>query len=96
MGKAGNNHNMYKNLVFVSQLSIHVMVPAFLCLFLGLYLDEKFSTCFAVPLLFLGLAAGGRNAYLMAMQSVEEEAARQKKREREELEEIVKRHQNKT
>ena len=51
-----------KNIVLISQLSICVMVPTFICLALGLWLDKKLGTCFTIPLLILGIAAGCRNA----------------------------------
>ena len=53
-----------KNIVLISQLSICVMVPTFICLALGLWLDKKLGTCFTIPLLILGIAAGCRNAYV--------------------------------
>lgn len=57
-----------KNMALISQLAINVLVSTFLCLALGLWLDEKLGTSWiAVVLLFLGIAAGGRNAYIMAM-----------------------------
>ena len=40
------------------------MVPTFLCLALGIWLDKRFGTWFTVPLLFIGMAAGARNAYV--------------------------------
>lgn len=62
--------NPYRNLVLISQLGIHIMVPIFFCLAIGIFLDEKFSTAFTLPLLILGILAGGRNAYLLAMDSI--------------------------
>lgn len=77
-----NKHtNGYQNLVLLSQISIHMMVPIFLCLFVGLWLDKKFDTWFTIPLLFLGIAAGGRNAYLLAMNAVKRDDRRKKKDE---------------
>lgn len=58
--------SVFRSLSLISQLAIHVMVPTFLCLAVGLYIDSKFSTWFSVPLLFLGILAGGRNAYVLA------------------------------
>lgn len=56
-----------KNMALISQLAINVLVSTFLCLALGLWLDEKLGTSWiAVVMLFLGIAAGGRNAYIMA------------------------------
>lgn len=62
-----------KNLVLISQLAIHVLVPTFLCLMIGLWLDGRFGTGYlSLAGLALGILAGGRNAYLMAMNSVSE------------------------
>lgn len=59
-----------KNLTLISQLAINVLVPTFLCLAMGLWLDNKLGTSWiAVALLFLGIAAGGRSAYVMAINS---------------------------
>ena len=59
-----------KNMALISQLAINVLVPTFLCLALGLWLDEKLGTGWiAVVLLFLGIAAGARNSYIMAINS---------------------------
>ncbi|MBO5278901.1 MAG: AtpZ/AtpI family protein [Lachnospiraceae bacterium] len=66
--------NPYRNLVLISQLGIQVMVPVFMCLFAGIFLDRQFSTgFFTIILLVLGILAGGRNAYILAMNSIESE-----------------------
>lgn len=66
--------NSYRNLVLISQLGIQVMVPIFLCLFLGMVIDDWLSTSFCtLILLFLGILAGGRNAYILAMSSIEKD-----------------------
>lgn len=72
----------YQNLILISQISIQIMVPIFLCLFIGLWLDDTFGTWFTVPLLFLGVAAGGRNAYILAMSTVKKESRRKEKDEK--------------
>lgn len=60
-----------KNLVLISQLAINVLVPTFLCLIIGLWLDKKLGTGWiAIILMIIGMAAGCRNAYLMALDSV--------------------------
>ncbi|MBP3543051.1 MAG: AtpZ/AtpI family protein [Lachnospiraceae bacterium] len=64
----------YRNLILISQLSIHMMVPIFMCLFAGIFLDKHLSTeWFTIILLILGILAGGRNAYILAMSSIERE-----------------------
>ncbi|MBO5227816.1 MAG: AtpZ/AtpI family protein [Lachnospiraceae bacterium] len=65
--------NAYRNIMLISQLGINVLVPVFMCLFIGLWLDAKFSTWFTIPLLILGFLAGGRNAYIMAMESIKKD-----------------------
>lgn len=63
-----------KNLVLISQLAINVLVPTFLCLLIGLWIDAKLGTDFAaIVLMTLGMLAGGRNAYLMALRSIRRE-----------------------
>lgn len=71
----------YQNLILISQISIQMMAPIFLCLFAGLWLDDTFGTWFSVPLLFLGIAAGGRNAWILAMSAAKKDSRRKDKDE---------------
>ena len=48
-----NDSKALRNIVLISQLAICVMVPTFLCLALGIWLDKRFGTWFTVPLLFM-------------------------------------------
>lgn len=80
----------YRNIVLISQISINVMVPTFLCLALGIWLDHKFGTWFTIPLLFLGIAAGARNAYVLAMNTIRQEEYARKKREDKMIQEKIK------
>ena len=93
-----NDSKALRNIVLISQLSICVMVPTFLCLALGIWLDKKFGTWFTIPLLFIGMAAGARNAYVLAMNSVRQEEARKKKEQQmridQKVEEYRKRQEN--
>lgn len=60
------NRPILKALSLILQLGITMMVPIFLCLFLGIWLDRLFGTGFLViVLLVLGMLAGFRNAYYM-------------------------------
>lgn len=65
--------NVYRNFALISQLGISVIVPIGLCIFIGVLIDKKFNSNFIIPLIFLGIAAGARNAYMIAMASVKEE-----------------------
>ncbi len=61
------HRNVYRSLVLVTQFGISMLVPIFLCSFLGIFLDRKFGTQFWMVLLFfIGAAAGFRNVWHMA------------------------------
>lgn len=61
MGKA-----VWKALAMITQIGISMMVPIFLCLFLGIKLDQWFNTNWVVLIfLILGIAAAFRNVYHM-------------------------------
>ena len=76
-----------RNIVLISQVAIAVMVPIFLCVAVGVWLDNKFGTWFTLPLLKIGVLAGGRNAYVLVMNVVSQDEKARKKR----LEEDIKR-----
>jgi len=77
----------YRNIVLISQVALSVMVPLFLCVALGVWLDKKFDTWFTVPLIVIGMLAGGRNAYVLVMGIIKNDEARRQKQ----LEEDIKR-----
>ena len=71
-----------RSLMMISQISISMLVPIFLCLFLGVKLNEWLDVKWCVPVfLFLGMGAAVRNVYLMTKNFY----AKDKKREDEEL-----------
>ena len=60
------NNKVIKALMLVSQLGISMMVPIFLCVLAGNFLDKKAGTAFFLPLLLLlGIAAAFRNVYYL-------------------------------
>lgn len=61
------------------------MVPIFLCVAVGVWLDNKFGTWFTLPLLIIGILAGGRNAYVLVMNVVSQEEKAHKKRMEEDI-----------
>ena len=71
------------------------MVPTFVCLALGLWLDGKLGTSFTIPLLIIGIAAGGRNAYVLAMNSIKQDEIKKKRTQEDEIQQKVERY-NKT
>lgn len=58
---------VYKSLALITQFGINMIVPIFLCMFIGIILDRKLGTRFIVIVMFfLGAAAGARNVYVFA------------------------------
>lgn len=61
------NKNVYQSFALIMQFGINMLVPIFICTFLGIFIDKKLHTgFFVIVLFFLGAAAGFRNIYLMA------------------------------
>ncbi len=60
------NRKVIKSIVMVTQISINMMVPIFLCAALGVWLDRLLNTqvCFLV-LVFIGIGAAFRNVYIL-------------------------------
>lgn len=77
-----NKRSVFKNLALLTQLGLHVMVPTALCVAIGVIIDNHFGTYWVIPLLFLGMAAGGRNAYKLAMAAAREDSDEPKESKR--------------
>lgn len=61
------SNSVYQCLTFITQFAINMLVPIFLCSFLGLYIDKKAGTSYwFVILFFVGALAGFRNVYIFA------------------------------
>lgn len=60
------NKEVFRNITLITQLGIQMMTPIFLCVAVGVFLDNRFSTYFTLPLLVIGILAGGRNTYILA------------------------------
>lgn len=59
--------NVYHALTMITQFGINMLVPIFLCSFIGLHIDRKLDTSFwMIILFFVGALAGFRNVYLFA------------------------------
>lgn len=65
--------SVFRSLAMVTQLGLSVVTPVFLCVFAGYQLDTRFGTKWMVPLLILGVLAGGRCAWLLARRTLEQE-----------------------
>jgi len=67
MKKNRYKSEVYKSLALITQFGINMIVPIFLCMFIGIFLDRKLGTGFiAIIMFFLGAAAGARNVYVFA------------------------------
>lgn len=76
-----------RSFMLISHLGLTVMVPIFMCVIAGIFIDKRFGTSTLVWLLFLGIAAGMRNAYILLKGVLDEnvkerENAEKLKRER--------------
>ncbi|MEG1847949.1 MAG: AtpZ/AtpI family protein [Lachnospiraceae bacterium] len=59
--------SVFRSLALISQFGINMLVPIFLCSFLGIYIDRYFHTSFwMIVLFFVGALAGFRNIYIFA------------------------------
>lgn len=62
-----NNKGLFKKVVWLSSLGISMVAATFVGLYIGVYLDNKFSTkpWFTIIFLIIGIIAGFRNIYTM-------------------------------
>ena len=61
------SNNVIQSLTTLTQFTIYILVPVFLCSFLGRFLDKKLGTSYwMVILFFVGALAGFRNVYRLA------------------------------
>lgn len=59
--------SVYRALALISQFGINMLVPIFLCSFVGMFIDRKAGTSYWMVLLFfVGALAGFRNVYIFA------------------------------
>lgn len=70
------NRNVYQSLAMIGQFGINMLVPVFVCSFLGMFLDKRLGTsCFVIILFFTGAAAGFRNVYHFARKVFEKQSS---------------------
>lgn len=84
----GYKKSVFRSLAMVTQLGLSIMTPVFLCVFIGYQIDSRWGTKWMVPLLILGVLAGGRCAWqlvsrIMAAERRESEALRESRRTQE-------------
>lgn len=77
--------NVYNSMALITQFGLNMLVPIFLCSFLGIFLDEKLGTSYwMVILFFIGSISGFRNIYIFAKKiySEKEEGSRRERRDK--------------
>lgn len=77
--------SVFRSFAMVTQLGLSVMTPVFLCVFIGYQADVRFGTKIMVPMLILGVLAGGRCAWLLAKSTMEQERREDEKLRRERM-----------
>ena len=58
-----DNRQIFQTLALITQLGVSMLVPILLCLWLGQFLNRRFSFDITLLLLILGILAGCRNCY---------------------------------
>lgn len=68
------DRDAFRMIAMISQFGINMLVPIFLCFFVGLWLDKKLGTSYIMIIaFFLGAVAGFRNIYIFVKKQAERE-----------------------
>lgn len=76
----GYKKSVFKSFALITQLGISVMAPIALCVAAGVLIDNHFDTWWTIPLLFLGMGAGVRNAVIMLKSVLKEDKSTREQR----------------
>lgn len=76
----GYKKSVFKSFALITQLGVSVMAPIALCVAAGVLIDNHFGTWWTVPLLFLGMLAGVRNAAIMLKSVLKEDKGTKEQR----------------
>lgn len=58
---------IFQALTTLTQFTIYMLVPIFMCAFFGMFLDKKFGTSYwVIVFFFLGAVAGFQNIFRLA------------------------------
>lgn len=61
-------------LSLITQLGITMLTSVFLCMFIGLWIDRKFSTHLFLPFLILGVLGGIRGVYSLVRRYINDDS----------------------
>lgn len=75
--------SVMRNMMMVTQLGLSIMVPVFVCILAGSWIDKHAGTNLTIFLMFLGFLAGGRNGYKVAMTTLKMNEQEEKKEDQE-------------
>lgn len=65
--RRSGNRKVLQSLMLITQFGIQMLVPIFLCSFLGMWIDQKAGTSYwMIILFFIGALAGFTNIYRLA------------------------------
>jgi ATP synthase protein I len=70
--------NVIRNLALITQVGISMLAPVVLCVFFGLWLDEKFHWNTVLVLLILGILAGARNTWILLQDIIDRSGGKKK------------------
>lgn len=66
MERLKNNRIIWKSLMMITQIGLSMLTPIFMCVWIGVKLDQWFSTQYwFIILLFFGVLAAFRSVYLL-------------------------------
>ncbi|MFA9464813.1 MAG: AtpZ/AtpI family protein [Velocimicrobium sp.] len=61
-----NNRGIWKSLIMITQIGLSMITPIFLCVFIGVKMDQWLSTSFWFFIwLFFGLLSAFRSVYML-------------------------------
>ena len=67
-----NKKSIFKTLSLVSQLGFSMIAPIVICVWFGVWLEKKIDFPFTIIMIIVGILAGARNVYALAMQVTKE------------------------
>lgn len=72
------NSDVIKGIIMITQIGLTMLVPIFLCVFIGYQLDRYFKTSiWFIVFLILGMLAAFRNVYVLTKQFYAKDKARE-------------------
>ena len=68
-----DKHGIGQAIVMITQLSINMLVPVFMCLFIGIWLDKHLGTGWlTLVFLILGIMASIRSMFMLSLIHISE------------------------